>query len=161
MGPTRCRRDPVTAQVRATLPVLGGIWGETRTTWNGGSAGASEGMAGIGIVSNPRSWRNRRHPETADRLRRALGDEGELREAETPEALSEALTAFARAGIDVLAVNGGDGTLHLAVTAMAESWRGPWPRLLPLRGGTMNTIASAHRLSGAPEALLSRLLQLR
>src|SRR5438270_145630 len=31
-GATRCSREPVTAQSRATLPVLGGIFGSTRTT---------------------------------------------------------------------------------------------------------------------------------
>jgi diacylglycerol kinase family enzyme len=118
-------------------------------------------MAGIGIVSNPRSRRNRRHPETGERLRRLLGDAGELREAATPEALGEALSAFRRSGIDALAVNGGDGTLHVVVTALAASWEPPWPRLLPLRGGAMNTVAAAHRISGSPEAVLGRLLQLR
>jgi diacylglycerol kinase family enzyme len=118
-------------------------------------------MAGIGIVSNPRSWRNRRHPETADRLRRILGDAGELRQAETPEALGEALAAFRRAGIDALAVNGGDGTLHRVVTALEASWGAPWPGLFPLRGGAMNTVATAHRLTGHPEWALGRFLQLR
>jgi diacylglycerol kinase family enzyme len=118
-------------------------------------------MAGIGIVSNPASWRNQRHPGTADRLRRLLGDRGELRAAGTPEALAEALAAFRGAGIEVLAVNGGDGTLHRVATALAASGSRPWPRLLPLRGGTMNTIATAHRIFGSPEAVLSRLLQPR
>jgi diacylglycerol kinase family enzyme len=118
-------------------------------------------MAGIGIVSNPRSWRNRRHPETAERLRRLLGDSGELRQAATPEALAGALAAFRRAGVDALVVNGGDGTLHVVATALAASWEPPWPRLLPLPGGAMNTVAAAHRISGTPEAVLGRLLQLR
>jgi hypothetical protein len=118
-------------------------------------------MSGIGIVSNPRSWRNRRRPETALRLRRLLADRGELREAGTPEALAEALSGFRSAGIDALGVNGGDGTLHRVVTALAASWEGPWPRLLPLRGGTLNTIATAHRLFGPPESALGRFLKAR
>lgn len=118
-------------------------------------------MAGIGIVSNPRSWRNRRRPETAERLRRLLGDQGELREAGTPEALAEALSAFRRAGVDLLAVNGGNGTLHVVVTALSSSWAPPWPRLLPLRGGGMNTVASAHGVRGPPERTLARILGLR
>ena len=44
-GPTRCSRQPVTAQVRATLPVLGGICGATSTTSSGGVAGSRSDMA--------------------------------------------------------------------------------------------------------------------
>jgi len=115
-------------------------------------------MAGIGIVSNPRSRRNLRHPATAERLRRLLGDGGEVREAATPEALDVALDAFRAAGCDLLAVNGGDGTARCVVTALGERWRGPLPRLLLLRGGSMNTVADAHRIRGAPEAILQRAL---
>jgi diacylglycerol kinase family enzyme len=118
-------------------------------------------MAGIGIVSNPRSRRNLVRPRTAEALRRLLGDAGALHEAATPEELERALAALRRAGIDTLAVNGGDGTLHVVVTALARTWEGPWPRLLPLRGGSMNTVASAHGLRGSPEVALQRLLELR
>jgi len=118
-------------------------------------------MAGIGIVSNPRSRRNLRHPDTAEHLRRLLGDAGELREAEAPQALADALDAFRAAGCDLLAVNGGDGTAHQVATALAERWGGPLPRLLLLRGGSMNTVADAHRVRGAPEAILARALAQR
>src|SRR6266496_253379 len=90
MGPTRCSREPVTAHVRATLPVLGGIWGLTSTTLRGGSGGTSEGMAGIGIVNNPLSRRNLRAPETARRLRALLDGEGEVADAATREELLRA-----------------------------------------------------------------------
>jgi len=116
-------------------------------------------MAGIGIVSNPRSRRNLRRPGTAEALRRLLGDAGELREAATPEALADALEAFRRGGIDLLGVNGGDGTAHRVATALGERWPGRLPRLLLLRGGSMNTVADAHALRGAPEAILGRLLE--
>ena len=64
--------------VRATLPVLGGIWGRTSTTCRGGRGGTSEGMAGIGIVNNPLARRNLRSPETGLRLRTLLDGEGEV-----------------------------------------------------------------------------------
>jgi diacylglycerol kinase family enzyme len=118
-------------------------------------------MAGIGIVSNPRSRRNLRWPETAGHLSALLGDAGALRECATPEQLHDTVDAFRRAGVDLLAVNGGDGTAHLVVSALAARWPGPLPRLLLLRGGAMNTIADAHRLGGTPETILSRALQLR
>ncbi len=119
-------------------------------------------MAGIGIVSNPRSRRNLRDPGTAGRLARLLGDEGRLLAADTPGSLAAAVRAFREAGVDVLAVNGGDGTLRRVVTALAEGWGpSPWPLLLPLRGGAMNTVAHAHGLRGGPERLLRRLLERR
>jgi len=119
-------------------------------------------MAGIGIVSNPRAHRNRQHPAAADRLARLLGDAGLLRQAETPEELDQALSDLRRAGVDLLAVNGGDGTLHRVVTALERAWGGePWPRLLPLRGGAMNTVATSHRHGLAPEAALEKVLARR
>jgi diacylglycerol kinase (ATP) len=117
-------------------------------------------MAGIGIVSNPRSRRNLRAPETAARLARLVGGAGELREVATPQALAEALDAFRRAGVQALAVNGGDGTLHQVVTALDASWGPtPWPLLMALRGGTMSTVARVHGTAGRPERVVQRLLE--
>lgn len=119
-------------------------------------------MAGIGIVSNPGSRRNLACPGTSLALRRLLGADGDLHVAGTPEELGRALSALRAAGIDTLAVNGGDGTVHVVVTALAQAWEGAaWPRLLPLRGGSMNTVASAHGLRAAPEVTLQRFLELR
>jgi len=119
-------------------------------------------MGGIGIVNNPRSARNRRHPETRDRLARLLGPDGEVRDAATPEALGAALDAFRAAGIDTLAISGGDGTNHVVLTAAVRAWGDrPLPRLLPLRGGTMNTLASNHDVGGSPERILHEVLEAR
>lgn len=119
-------------------------------------------MAGIGIVSNPRAHRNRQHPEAAARLARLVGQAGELRQAGTPEELAAALADLRRSGIDLLAVNGGDGTLHRVVTAVEQEWGARrWPLLLPLRGGAMNTVATSHGHRAAPEAALERVLARR
>jgi len=112
-------------------------------------------MGGIGIVNNPRAARNRRLPGTGARLARLLGDEGQVLDADTPEGLERALGAFRAAGVDTLAVNGGDGTCHRVLTAAAAAFGpGALPRLLTLRGGTMNTLATNHGLRGTPEELL-------
>lgn len=119
-------------------------------------------MGGIGIVNNPRAARNRRHPETGARLARRLGDAGLVRDADTPEALDRALDDFRAAGVDTLAINGGDGTCHVVLSAAAARWAGqPLPRLLVLRGGTMNTLAENHDVRGEPEELLARELRRR
>jgi hypothetical protein len=118
-------------------------------------------MAGIGIVSNPRARRNRRHPGTAGALARLLGGDGLLLDAATPEALALALQRIRGAGADVLAVNGGDGTAHRVLTALPALWPPPLPRLLHLRGGSMNTAAGSLGVRGTPEAVLARVLRLR
>jgi len=119
-------------------------------------------MAGIGILSNPRSRRNRRAPEIVRRLRTLVDGEGEVADATTFEELDEALARFHASGIDVLAVNGGDGTGHVALTALARTWgERPFPALALLRGGAMNTVADAHKLRGTPESILKALLERR
>jgi diacylglycerol kinase (ATP) len=119
-------------------------------------------MGGIGIVNNPRSSRNLRHPETRDRLARLLAQDGLVRDAATAAELDAALVAFRAAGIDTLAINGGDGTNQVVLTAAVRAWGDrPLPRLLPLRGGTMNTLASNHDVGGSPERILREVLEAR
>jgi len=114
-------------------------------------------MAGIGIVNNPRSRRNLRRPEIAVRLRQLLDGHGEVVDASTPEELALAVERLRRAGIDVLGVNGGDGTGHRVLTAFASAYGArPLPALLLLRGGAMNTVARANGVRGSPEAVLRR-----
>jgi diacylglycerol kinase family enzyme len=119
-------------------------------------------MGGIGIVNNPRAARNRRDPGTGARLARLLGDGGLVRDAATPESLAGALADLRAAGVDTLAINGGDGTCHVALSAAVTAWAGaPLPRLLVLRGGTMNTLAGNHGLTGGPEEILEAELRRR
>jgi diacylglycerol kinase family enzyme len=119
-------------------------------------------MAGIGIVNNPLSRRNRRHPGIAQRLRALLRGDGELLDASTPEELSRALESFRAARIDVLGINGGDGTAHYVLTALARAWGGePLPRIALLRGGAMNTVAHGNGVHGGPERIVREVLARR
>ncbi|WP_242395126.1 diacylglycerol/lipid kinase family protein [Anaeromyxobacter oryzisoli] len=116
-------------------------------------------MGGIGIVNNPRSRRNRRHPGVAARLRQRLGGDGEVLDASTPEELDRAVERFRAADVEVLGVNGGDGTGHCVLTAFARAYGDrPLPRLLLLRGGAMNTVAHGHHIHGGPESILREVL---
>jgi diacylglycerol kinase family enzyme len=115
-------------------------------------------MGGIGIVNNPRSRRNRRSPRVARRLRAQLGDDGEVRDASTPEELARALEAFRAEGVDVLGVNGGDGTIHYVLTAAMRAWDGALPRIQLLPGGSMNTVARGSGVRGGPERALREVL---
>jgi len=116
-------------------------------------------MGGIGIVNNPRSRRNRRRPGLAARLRTQLGDDGEVVDTSTPEELARAVERFRDGGVDVVGVNGGDGTGHFVLTALARAFDGrPLPRLLLLRAGAMNTVAHGHQIGGGPERILREVL---
>ncbi len=119
-------------------------------------------MAGIGIVSNPLARRNLRSPETGKRLRALLDGEGEVADAATPDELARVVARFKSRGIEVLGVNGGDGTGHVVLTAFAEAYGdAPLPSVALLRGGAMNTVADAHKLRGSPESILRSLLERR
>ncbi|BDG02601.1 hypothetical protein AMOR_15970 [Anaeromyxobacter oryzae] len=110
-------------------------------------------------MNNPRSRRNRRHPGIARRLRERLGDDGEVVDASTPEELARAVERFRAAKIEVLGVNGGDGTGHYVLTAFARAYGAePLPKLLLLRGGAMNTVAHGHHIRGGPDSILREVL---
>jgi diacylglycerol kinase family enzyme len=73
--------------------------------------------------------------------------------------LGHALVDFRAAGVRVVAVLGGDGTLHQLVNALpllgdlAEA-----PAVLPLAGGTMNGLARAFGTGGSPARTLDAAL---
>jgi diacylglycerol kinase family enzyme len=116
-------------------------------------------VGGIGIVHNPLSRRNRRHPGLASRLRAQLGKDGEVVDASTPEELERAVERLRAARIDVLGIAGGDGTGQVVLTTFARAaGSAPLPALLLLRAGTMNTVAHGHAIRGSPEQILREVL---
>ncbi len=119
-------------------------------------------MGGIGIVNNPRARRNQRRPGAAARLRARLGGDGEVVDASTPEELDVAVRRFRAAEIDLLGINGGDGTGHMVLSAFARAYGDrPLPRLLLLRAGAMNTVAHGHGIRGTSDAILRSVLEQR
>ncbi|RME24561.1 MAG: diacylglycerol kinase [Deltaproteobacteria bacterium] len=114
----------------------------------------------IVVISNPRSGRNKRDPELARRLRALLDPPHLLLEPEDP-AHSDALAAelLSAGDLDILCVNGGDGTLAHVLSSVARVVGDrPMPTIGVLRGGTMNTIAHGIGLRGRPPAILRRIL---
>lgn len=114
----------------------------------------------IGVVVNPSSRDNRRHPERAATLRAMVGARGSVLAEPGVEALDAFLRDACASKIDVLGICGGDGTQHLALTRALPIWGdAPLPRILPLRGGTMNTVSTSVGVSRrSPETLLRRFL---
>jgi hypothetical protein len=115
-------------------------------------------MPKIGLISNPRSQRNRRGldgidgvianaPEVINRMTEAAGE------------VDDALLEFARQDIDLLLINGGDGTVQTVLTRLLE--RRPFermPYLAVLARGMANTTAADIGLRGKGAAGLKRLL---
>jgi diacylglycerol kinase (ATP) len=98
------------------------------------------------ILTNPHSSRNRRHLSA---LRATLARRPDIRHVETESAddVAAALAELLDAGVDLLAINGGDGTIHLALSALLSQASRPLPRLALLPGGTTNM--SARDINGA------------
>jgi diacylglycerol kinase family enzyme len=113
----------------------------------------------IGVVSNPRARKNVTNPNRVERLRQILSREAVFRMTQTPEEISDAAREFCREEIDILVIDGGDGTLHHTLSAFIPIYNGmDLPPIVLLRGGTMNTIANSLGIKGLSEAILQRIL---
>jgi hypothetical protein len=112
----------------------------------------------LGLISNPLSGGNRKGLPI---IRKILARRPQVfhREAITPSEVGSALAEFARSKVDVVAVNGGDGTIHAVLTEFfGQPSPGPLPLLALLRSGTASMIARDVGLSGSARKALSRLL---
>jgi len=96
----------------------------------------------IGLLNNLRAGRN---DAQVGRLLRFLKRHPEVAHVETESAAAvpEALSELFSHGIDVLVVNGGDGTLQHALTEILTNDEFRWqvPLIAPLRGGRTNMTA--------------------
>lgn len=98
--------------------------------------------ARLGVISNPRSGHNREHlPAVRECLARCPG----LllhRETQGVEDIPEVLQSMARAGVDTLVINGGDGTVAAVLGELLESRTFTnLPRIALLPAGTANMSA--------------------
>lgn len=107
-----------------------------------------------GVVGNPRSRANRADAGAAVRARAAGLP---YAEPDTPHALLAALRGFAADGVDLVVVNGGDGTLREVLTALPHAYDAP-PALAVLSAGKVNLAARVLGSAGRGPAALGRLL---
>jgi diacylglycerol kinase family enzyme len=116
-------------------------------------------VPGIGVITNPRSRMNQRDPGSMRRLGYLIGSRGSAEATRSLDDLYRVAEEFKRAEIDILGINGGDGTIHHTITACVKTWGDqPLPMIAILRGGTMNTIANSYGIRGEPSALLFELV---
>jgi hypothetical protein len=114
-------------------------------------------MTRIGLISNPRSQRNRRGMPA---MRDAVAGHPDLLhvELEDVSATSEVLRDFAWREVDLIVVSGGDGTVQKVLTELLNGSVFPrLPRLALLPGGMTNLIAADVGLRGDPTRSLGRL----
>lgn len=102
----------------------------------------------IGLLNNLRAGRNKRR---AARIQREIAGARDVLHIATPtaDAVPEALAEMERGGVELLIVNGGDGTLERTLTALLAGGRPAWlPTIAPIRGGRTNMTAAALGASG-------------
>lgn len=117
-------------------------------------------MIRIGLISNPRSQRNRRRMPA---MRAAAARHGDLLHVELEDisATAEALRDFARREVELVIVSGGDGTVQKVLTELLNgSGFAAMPPLALLPSGMTNLIAADVGLRGDPVRSLCRLCRL-
>lgn len=105
---------------------------------------------------NPRAGRNRRVGDRADRLGDVVGAHGWVRAPATLDQLGDVAAECRARAVDVLGVCGGDGTLARTLSSLVRVYgSAALPDIVPLRAGTMNTVA---RAMGCPRWQPERML---
>jgi diacylglycerol kinase family enzyme len=112
-------------------------------------------LPGIGVITNPRSRVNKRDPAKMRQLGYLLGSRGAAEATKSLDDLYRAAEEFKAAGIDILGINGGDGTIHVTLSAFLQVYgSAPFPKVAILPGGTLNTIAAGLGIRGKPQEML-------
>ncbi|WP_326525474.1 acylglycerol kinase family protein [Sphingomonas sp.] len=90
----------------------------------------------IGLIRNPRARHNLGTDACVARrdnvLAAAPANRAELRDV---------LASFAARGIDLLVIDGGDGTIRDVLTCAGDAWGSAWPRIAILPSGKTNALA--------------------
>jgi diacylglycerol kinase family enzyme len=116
------------------------------------------GKLRVGVISNPMSGANRKGMGPVEK---ALAGYSQVPHyiVQTPADIKLALNRFAEQQVDILAVNGGDGTVHAVLTDLFNhSPFASLPLLALLPGGTANMLAKDLGLKGSLEKTMRRLL---
>jgi diacylglycerol kinase (ATP) len=112
----------------------------------------------IVVLVNPRSRANRRNPRIASEFQALVAGVGRVVTPRSLEDLDREMAALRAKPPTLIAVHGGDGTLHRAVTALGRGFGGdPIPPLAILGGGTMNVVAASLGIRQRPMAFLTAL----
>ena len=115
----------------------------------------------IGVLSNPWSGRNQKDLQ---QIQDVLTQHPRLLQCEvhTPQDIEAAVEDFAKQQVDIIAINGGDGTVQAVLTALfSHKPFATLPMLAVFPGGTTSMIAGDVGLRGNRARALQRLLSWR
>jgi diacylglycerol kinase (ATP) len=114
----------------------------------------------VGLLNNLRAGRSNKQVHRILAMLRSHPDVLHV-ETESAREVPEALCELLDQEVDLLAVNGGDGTLQFALTELLSNpdYRGRLPALAPMRGGRTNMTALDLGARRDPAAGLQALLQ--
>ncbi len=120
---------------------------------------SNQGGMNAGILTNPKSGGNRK---TGDGIRDFLNRNSGFvyAEATNPEEIRRVLADFAARDVNLLVINGGDGTIQSALTAIygSNAFRVP-PLIALLKAGTTSMLALDAGVKGAPLPALEKILR--
>ncbi len=98
-------------------------------------------MPGIGVISNANARLNKMSPLLKDSLNFIVGRRGEVVSTYSLEDVGQAVRDFRRYEVDIIAISGGDGTIHRTIEGLLREYGSdPLPPLLLLPSGTQNMI---------------------
>lgn len=113
----------------------------------------------VGVLTNPRSGGNKKG---ISEIRSLLAKHPDVlhREEFTPEGMSDALSEFSKNGVDMVVINGGDGTVHAALTTIGRGDAFSKPPLLALMcAGTTSMLPRDVGIKGPSVEALSQVLR--
>ncbi|MGI9263861.1 MAG: diacylglycerol/lipid kinase family protein [Gammaproteobacteria bacterium] len=114
-------------------------------------------MARLGIITNYQAGRNRKRPERIRALVRASG--ATALDVTDLDSIRAATRQLAEEGVNILAINGGDGTVHAVLTRLLRR-DAPLPLIAVVPGGTTNLTANDLSRVKSPERALENLARL-
>jgi diacylglycerol kinase (ATP) len=113
----------------------------------------------IAVIVNPRSRANRRDPRIAAEFQAVVGDRGRVLAPKSIEELDAMAAELHQSPPAVIAIHGGDGTLHKTVTSLGRVFGAdPLPPIAMLCGGTMNVVATSLGIRERPAVFLKAIV---
>jgi len=114
-------------------------------------------MSGIGIIFNHLAGKNRENHRIVSELTDLLSENCILVETKNKNDLNQAILEFKSCDIDIIAISGGDGTIHLVLSEVIAVYRDkPLPKFMALRSGTMNTFTNSVKFKGKAKNILKK-----
>lgn len=100
-------------------------------------------MPRLGIIANPHSKSNKQQPSRIASLREYFGKHSLFEKTNNLKGLRDTIVNFRERDIDILGIDGGDGSISVALNTVVEEYQGrPLPQIAVLGGGTMNVVSA-------------------